>query len=292
MITVVTAPPFLTVQDLGRTGYRADGIAPSGAMDLAACRAANAAAGNTPEAAVLEWAVAGGVLRFDVATTIALAGATVTATIDDVPVDLGVPVAVPSGAELHVTRFLHGRFLYVGVAGGVDVPVVLGSRSTNIVAGFGGFDGRCLRRGDILPVGRANTKETVLSPAARIELRRGQTAGDHTVRVVRGPQAGLLDEKSWSAFLGSAFTISHASDRMGYRLHGPALHHHGSATLPSEPSCVGAVQAPDGGTPIVLMNDGPTIGGYPKVAVITAADLDGFAQCVPGDVVRFVLVEI
>jgi biotin-dependent carboxylase-like uncharacterized protein len=287
MITVVAAPPFLTVQDLGRTGHRAAGVAPSGAMDRSACRAVNAAVGNTPGAAVLEWAVAGGVLRFDVATTIALGGASVVATVDDVPASPGPPIAVRAGAELRVAQFVRGRFLYIGVAGGIDVPLVLDSRSTNIVAGFGGMEGRRLRCGDVLPGGPTRpTAEGAMLPG-NVDHVRGDSGG--VIRVVRGPQADLFGEEAWTIFLGATYTVSRASDRMGYRLDGPALRHDAAAALPSEPVCEGAVQVPDGGAPIVLMNDGPTIGGYPKIAVITTADLGVFAQRTPGEAVRFSL---
>ena len=104
-----------------------------------------------------------------------------------------------------------------------------------------------------------------------------------------GPQAGLFDENAWSTLLGGPFVVSRASDRSGYRLDGPQMHHGGSVSLPSEPACVGAIQVPDGGSPIVIMHDGPTVGGYPKMAVIRSAALSRFAQLAPGDPVRFVL---
>ncbi|MGI8547854.1 MAG: biotin-dependent carboxyltransferase family protein, partial [Gemmatimonadaceae bacterium] len=165
------------------------------------------------------------------------------------------------------------------------------SRSTLMSAGFGGHEGRRLRNGDVLHIGGENG-------SAPTSLASGATAADALYRprfpadqerilIMRGPQAHLFDEDTWSTFLGTRYTISRASDRTGYRLDGRSLSHGGDAALPSEPTCVGAIQVPNGGAPIVLMQDGPTIGGYPKIAVIRSTELSRFAQKVPGDSVRF-----
>lgn len=287
MITVVAAPPFATIQDLGRFGFRDSGVPVSGLADRDSGLALNRLLGNDPNAAMIEWAVAGGVLRFEGDATIAIGGADASCTVNAETVTAWSVHRMEAGSELHVGRILRGRFLLVAVAGGVDVPIVLGSRSTLMSAGFGGFHGRRLRSGDSLPIGslagdaaRAETSE----PAPEFAARAGAPIG-----ITRGPQADLFDDRAWSAFLDTEFTVSRASDRAGYRLDGVTLSHRGEAALPSEPTCLGAIQVPDGGAPIVIMNDGPTVGGYPKIAVIRTSDLSRFAQLAPGATVGFAI---
>jgi len=294
MITIVKAPPYLTVQDLGRHGQRAIGVSPGGVLDADTTRVLNHTLDNPETAAVLEWAIAGGTLRADVPLIMAIGGAEVEAEwvrggVAYV-VTPWIPVTLAPGDELHVTRLVRGRFLYVAVRGGIDVPVVAGSRSTHIAAAFGGFAGRRLARGDVLAVGAEPTvrvhAEAVGSSAT---ARSVDTLSDRPIRLMRGPQASLFDAAAWDTLLSETYTVSHASDRMGYRLDGPSLALSGRGEFPSEPTCVGAIQAPPGGAPIVLMHDGPTVGGYPKIAVIHTSDLATFAQRPPGAAVRFTL---
>jgi allophanate hydrolase len=179
------------------------------------------------------------------------------------------------------------RFAYLAVAGGIAVEPVLGSCSTYLVAGFGGHEGRRLKSGDRLPLGEAASPPP--EPAWSLPPDFGPDAGS-TVRVVPGPQSDLFEENTWDLLLGGNYSVAAASDRMGYRLEGPPLRHRGAASLPSEPVCPGAIQVPDGGAPIVLMPDGPTVGGYPKLAVVITADLGIFAQCAPGSRPDFALV--
>lgn len=284
MIEVLTAPPFITVQDLGRQGLRAKGVPLSGAMDPEGLAWANLLVGNPTGAAGLEWALGTGRIRIPAGRAFAAAGATLTWN--------GMPMlpltAAVSGPEETVELGLpRRRFACLAVAGGVAVEPVLGSRSTYLVAGFGGHEGRRLRRGDFLPLGPSR----FLPPLDPWGLPddSGPESRD-SIRVVPGPQSELFDQDSWDGLLGEAYTISAASDRMGYRLEGPPLHHRGSASLPSEPVCAGAVQVPEGGAPIVLMPDGPTVGGYPKLAVVISTDLGALAQCPPGSRPRFELV--
>ncbi len=290
MITVITVPSYLTVQDLGRTGHRAAGVPPSGVMDPRTVRTLNRRVGNAPSAAVLEWAVSGGTLLFAASTVIAVGGADVDGTAAGMPLRRDTTYTMPPGSELHVDRLTGGRFLYVAVRGGINTPLVLGSRSTNTTAGFGGVDGRRLRRGDVLPIGAVRSHSGwTFDEYVRSAPRRGYE--DLIVRIIRGPQHHMFDSASWATLLDTVYTVSPASDRMGYRLDGPALHHTADAALPSEPTCVGAVQIPNGGTPIVLMPDGPTMGGYPKMAVVVQADLGLLAQRLPGAPVRFTLID-
>ena len=284
MITVVAAPPFATVQDLGRYGYRDAGVPVSGVADVNTARALNALLGNDANAAMIEWAVSGGNLRFDSDTIVAVGGADATCLVDGQIIESMTPLQLSSGSELQVERIVRGRFLYIASRGGINVPMVLGSRSTLLSAHIGGMEGRRLRNGDRLEVGDM-TIGSVLPASVALN---DNASGLANIRIVRGPQAQLFDDAAWSAFLGAELTVSRASDRTGYRLDGVVLSHSGGAGLPSEPTCVGAIQVPNGGAPIVIMHDGPTVGGYPKIGVIRTEDFSRFAQLAPGDRVRFV----
>lgn len=280
MIDVLKAPPFAIVQDLGWNSGRAIGLPPGGAMDRALLAAANEAVGNPPGAAVLEWALGTGSLRFEAEATVAVvrdAGCRV----DGVEHSAGV-VMVPPRGVLEVFPRGSDRFVYVAVRGGIDVPEVLGSRATYLPGGFGGFEGRRLKTGDRLPLGHLPRQRMKPYPApTRVPDR------ELTLRVTRGPQWDQFDPAVRAGFLAGKYLVAAASDRMGYRLEGPAIHPQEAATLPSEPACPGAIQIPGGGQPIVLMPDGPTVGGYPKIAVVVRADLARLAQCQPGRVVQW-----
>jgi antagonist of KipI len=194
-------------------------------------------------------------------------------------------VQASAGTRLEIRPRADHRFLYVAVRGGIDVPEVMGSRSTYLPGGFGGFEGRRLRTGDVLPVGPA--LHSGLGGNVHPRITADPTDTDVTIRVTPGPQWERFDERARETLLESRFTVSPSSDRMGYRLDGPAIISGVSATLPSEAACPGAIQIPDGGQPIVIMPDGPTVGGYPKIAVVNSADLRLLAQCLPGRGVRF-----
>lgn len=281
VITVITSPPFATIQDLGRTGFRDSGVPVSGLADRESGLLLNAILGNDANAAMIECAVGGGSLRFECATTIAVGGADAIISVNGAAVYPWAPIVVADGDELRIERIVRGRFVLIQVRGGIDVPVVLGSRSTLLSAGIGGLDGRRLRTGDRLPVGDyVMATRNGIKPAHHLNV-------DGPVMVVRGPQASLFDDAAWATFLNSEFVVARASDRSGYRLDGMTISHSGAAALPSEPACVGAIQIPDGGTPIVIMHDGPTVGGYPKIAVIRRSCMSMFAQLTPGDRVRF-----
>lgn len=281
MISVLAAPPFATVQDLGRAGHRAEGVPVSGAMDPDALARLNLAVGNAGTAAGLEWALGTGSLRLEAGGVVALGP--VGGNLDGSPVEPWTTAHGAAGATLHLQAPVDCRLGYLAIAGGLDVPPVLGSRSTYLPGRFGGHMGRRLRAGDVLPVGNTPGRPAALTPPP---VEHGP------IRVVRGPQADLFDDAAWEALLGDGYRVGVASDRMGYRLEGPALRHRGAASLPSEPACAGAIQVPDGGAPIVLMPDGPTVGGYPKIAVVVAADLGRLAQRLPGQRLRFRVVSL
>ena len=288
MITITKAPPYLAIQDVGRGGFLAAGVPRGGAMDSFAIQAANLMVGNDSSSAALEWALAGGSLTFSDATSIALAGATVRATLAGRSVAPCTTVRVAAGDTLEIEQFVTGRFLYIGVSGGVDVPRLLGSRSTYLPGRFGGLNGRLIKTGDELPVGAAhNSSSEGFHCTAELMPRYDSD----TVHVTRGPQAELFTENAFQILSESAHRISSASDRTGYKLDGASI---GASpgSLPSEAACPGAVQVPGDGHPIILMADAPTVGGYPKIAVVSAADLPIVAQRRPGETLRFEIVTI
>ena len=286
MITATKAPPYLTVQDAGRIGFRADGVPRGGAMDLFALRAANLMVGNTPNSAALEWALAGGVLTFTSATSFAMVGASVRATIAGKSIAPCTTMRAGSGDQLVVEQFLAGRFLYLAVTGGIDVPPVLGSRSTYLPGHFGGLDGRLVKTGDQLALGSQGPSPREGFHCAVELMPRYE---NETVHITRGPQAEMFGDDAFRLLGESNHRVASASDRTGYKLDGPSLGVSPGA-LPSEAACPGSIQVPGDGHPIILMADAPTVGGYPKIAVVSEADLPIVAQRRPGETLRFELV--
>jgi biotin-dependent carboxylase-like uncharacterized protein len=280
MIVVERAPPYLTVQDRGRFGYRASGVPVAGAMDQWSFAIANLLAGNDRSAAALEWAIGAGSLRFETDTRIAMAGAAVEATMDDVPVTCGVPLDVRAGQVLTVRRLIDLRFVYVAVAGGLACPEVLGSRSTYLPASLGGIDGRRLKTGDRINIGERRSGAEHEIPPTSI----GPAFGAEALRFVA---TSAIETKHIEH---ATFRVSQMSDRMGYRLEsegGAAIR---GASVTSEPVCPGTIQLPPDGQPIVLMADSPTIGGYRVAGAVISADLPILAQCMPGRRVTFAAV--
>ena len=277
MITVLRAPPFATVQDQGWPRGRAIGLPPGGAMDREMLTLANLLVGNSETAAGLEWALGPGSLRFETATRIALAG---DGTIAGRAAWTGFEVR--AGEELTIAPGPRERFVYLAVSGGIDTTPISGSRSTYLPAALGGMEGRRLRTGDRIAVGPRDSARVPVAAVAPLDR-----SGANAVRIMRGPQLERFGDDAWDQLLESEWRVLPASDRMGYRLAGPAITPRDRATLPSEAACPGAFQVPDGGQPIVLMPDGPTVGGYPKLAVVARVDLPLLAQSPPGRVIRF-----
>ena len=287
MIRVVEPGAFTTVQDLGRTGHGGMGVPPSGAFDALALRAANRLAGNTDEAAALEITLHGPTLTFEGRGVLALAGAAVDADLDGDPVPNGCSFLVAAGQALRVGKTGAGVRAYLAVRGGLAVPSVLGSRSTLVSAGFGGWLGRPLVARDYLRVGPAGAQ----TPLRRL-TREMAPAAAGVVRAVPGPQEDAFTQRGRDAFFGQTFTVSTRSDRVGVRLDGDPLEQAVEADLDPEGVVTGAVQVPGDGHPIVLGPDRPVTGGYVKIATVITADLPLIAQARPGDTLRFVPIDV
>jgi KipI family sensor histidine kinase inhibitor len=283
---------FTTVQDAGRPGRRRLGVAPAGALDLPALFAANRALGNPDGAAALECTLTGPTLRFLQGCEIAIAGADLGAVLErsDLgawPVPLGTPVRARAGNVLRFAERRAGVRAYLAIAGGIRTPEVLGSRSACVVGGFPGLAGRALRAGDFLQGGLPRPARGAVISARLPE------SGTATLRVVLGPQNDVFGAESCAAFLAADYTVSPSSDRAGWRLEGPALFSSGPGEIASEGMIPGSIQVPPWGRPIVMGPDGPTTGGYPKIATVISVDLPRLAQLVPGEGhVRFAAVSV
>lgn len=292
-VVEVLEPGLLTtVQDAGRPGLRHVGVGQAGPLDALAHAAANRAVGNAPGAAALECTLVGPTLLFLATTRFALAGADLGAVLErsDLgawPVPRGAAVLARPGNVLRFAGRRSGCRATLAFRGGIEVPAVLGSRATDLASGFGGFAGRALAAGDRLALGAATGDE------ASEETRPAPCADRVTVRVVLGPQADQVAPESLALFLSSPWKIGAASDRVGCRLEGPPLAHAGAGEILSDGMVPGSIQLPPDGRPIVMMADGPTTGGYPKLAGVLGADLPRLAQLVPGQgEVRFEAVRL
>lgn len=294
-----------TVQDLGRPGRQHLGIVAGGAMDPVSHRIANALAGNAPGAATLEIALSGPELLVGRDSLLALHGARFAAEIDGVPLPQSRPVLARAGTRIRVGRVVAGCFGYLAVAGGLDVAPVLGSRSTYLAGGFGGWQGRALERDALLPFardaevlaahrfGRATRRRRAIAAgrcASVAWFAPAVTLSEHEAPVVRalpGLHAALFAESARAAFFAERWRIAPDSNRMGFRLRGPRLELAAPVEIVSQATCLGTVQVPPAGQPIVLMADHQTTGGYPKIAEAIVADVPKLAQLPPGAALRF-----
>jgi antagonist of KipI len=290
----VLRPGLLTtVQDQGRHGLQHIGLCPGGAMDPVALSLANALVGNAVDVAALEITVIGPELQFEEETLVAVCGAEFQGGFPH-----NRPVLAPAGSRYNVGRAVRGARAYLAVAGGFAIEPVLGSRSTYLPGGFGGFKGRSLRHGDIIPL---NEKSEALSRERFALLKKTrdrttrwstppQTLPDREpilIHVIEGQHFAEFDAAAQRVFFDTVWRISPDSNRMGFRLGGPALARAEAGEILSGPTCLGTVQVPPSGTPIALMVDHQTTGGYPKIAEIASADVARLAQLAPGGKVHF-----
>jgi antagonist of KipI len=300
-LRIVRAGPLTTVQDLGRPGLQHLAIVPGGAMDAVSHRIANALVGNRADAATLEFALVGPELVVECDVLVALHGARCATQLDGAPMPCSRPVFVRAGARLRVGRAVEGAFGYIAVAGGIGTAPVLGSRSTYLPGRFGGLDGHAVKAGAVLPLAAdapslarsrfariAGHDRTVAAGAAGSSVRwlapplTLPATEPLVIRFVDGVHAELFDEPSRRSLVAERWRVAAESNRMGYRLAGPALALASAREIVSQPVCRGTVQVPAGGQPIVLMADRQTTGGYPRIAEVIAADIDRLAQAVPG----------
>nr|WP_216667563.1 biotin-dependent carboxyltransferase family protein [Saccharibacillus deserti] len=290
-----------TVQDLGRAGFQKYGVIAGGAADPYALRIGNALVGNEEGAAALELTLSGAVLRFGQETLIAVTGGDLSPSVNGAPLPMWRPVLVPAKAELRFGAVQSGCRAYVAASGGFDVPSVMGGRGTYLRAGIGGFQGRELRAGDVLPLGEPGEAARPFAcklaacgatPFASVSWHADSryispARADLVVRVMRGPEYGLFSSDSRESWWGHPFEATPRCDRMGCRLSGPPLRPEHPLEMLSEAVTEGTVQVPPDGNPILLLADRQTAGGYPRIAQIAAVDLPAAAQLRPGQRISF-----
>ena len=280
MLEIIRAGMSTTLQDGGRHGLRQSGISRCGAIDSAALRIANLLVGNAADSAVLEITLGQCAFVFHRDGWFALAGADCAATLDGQPVWSGWRWPVRAGQRLTLALPKRGMRSYLAVAGGFDVPCMMGSYSTDLKAGFGGFEGRSLQEGDRLPL-RPTTRE--------FRQRRGvrQLQWGNRVRALPGPEYHEFSAAAHESFWRAPWKLSPQSNRMGYRMQGQMLERTESREMFSHGLLPGVVQVPHNGQPIVLMNDAQTTGGYPRIACVIEADMYNLAQIRLGETVHF-----
>lgn len=290
--TVIQAGPMTTVQDKGRFGYMEYGIGQSGVMDADAYDQANALAGNSENAAVLEMTLLGPELMFDDTMLIAYTGADMQASIDGTAMNRGKACLVFKGQKVRFGMARTGVRAYLAVAGGIDVPLVMGSRSTDMKCHIGGFFGRKLQNGDRVKTFVREDSDRRLHKLLSREASQQDYTNENTVRVILGPQEDYFTEKGMRTFTEAAYTISPDSDRMGIRMDGLAIEGRDKMDIVSDGIVFGSVQITSAGQPIVMMADHQTTGGYAKIATVIKEDLPLLAQARPGDRIRFKRIEI
>ena len=309
MIEILSSAALATVQDLGRDGHLRYGVGTSGAMDRVALQVANLLIGNEPGAAGVEVPVFPFRLRFVADCDFALTGADVDARLDDEPLPPWWAQRARRGQVLTLGAPARGARCYLALEGGVDVPLVLGSRSTQLRGEFGGYEGRTLRQGDVLrAVGRADGGAAAGGTAERsggaghgaqppeFALLLGDAATNDAVRLttVRVLPAGEYDEydaASQQAFWQQRWKVTGQSDRYGYRLEGVALRAKAPVEKRSHGIVPGVIQVPPSGQPIIQLRDAQPSGGYPKIGTVIEADLWRLAQARPGSQLAFVEVD-
>jgi len=287
-LRVLAGGVLTTVQDLGRRAARRYGVPQSGALDPIALEWANRLLDNPPGAAALEITAGGAAFEVSAPTLLALTGADLHALLDDEPLPLWTAVFARAGSQIRLIGRQQpwGARAYLAIGGGFAVPQVLGSRSTYLPGGFGGFNGRALRLGDTLAAAGGRDALRLAGRSWPVESRPAYSA-EPALRLLPGPHLDRFAPPALDLLLGAPFTISASANRMGYRLQGPTIPYAAPCSLPSLGVLPGVVQVPPDGNPILLMADAQTTGGYPIIGVVIGPDLPLAAQLLPGDRLRF-----
>ena len=301
-LKIISAGLLTTVQDLGRYGFQKEGVIVSGAMDAFALRVGNLLVGNAEGAAGIEATFFGPKIRFEADHLVAITGGDLSPTLNGERVKMWRPIYVSKGSQLEFGPPSLGCRAYVAVSGSFDIPKVMGSLSTYLRAEFGGLKGRALKAGDLIaapgPTARGRLLLQHLTPppgrGAWVQARwtpdpqlLPQLAVHPTIRAIKGPEYDWFMEKSHHEFWHQEFVVTSDSDRMGYRLHGPALTLKAEKELISSAVAFGTIQVPADGYPIALLADHQTTGGYPRLAQAITADFSKLAQVPLGKKIRF-----
>ncbi len=282
----VTKPGmFTTIQDRGRYGYLRYGVPVSGAMDQFSLTAANCLVSNDSNSACIETTLIGPELQALAKTQIAVTGGQCSPMINSYDVPMWRTLNVESGDIISFGRMKSGCRAYLAIRGGIEVPVILGSRSTYVRGKFGGLEGRQLKTGDIIETANASFVKAEYLLSEKLVPQFEQNICTH---VILGPQTEMFTEKGLKTLLSEPYKVTPESDRMGYRLEGSPIEHKAKADIISDALLSGAIQVPKSGKPILIMRDAQTTGGYPKIAVTITSDLCTLGQARPNDEVNFV----
>jgi biotin-dependent carboxylase-like uncharacterized protein len=275
-----------TIQDQGRSGFRAYGMPVSGVMDRYAATMANILANNPAGAAVLEMTMLGGTFHFPNEAYLAVCGADMQGTLNSRRIKNWSAFYVPANSELVFDYAVSGCRTYLSFYGGIAEPEVLGSRSTYTRAAIGGIEGRAVQTDDVIQIGKGDAMPFALHELSYHHLPK--YSNEVRVRVIPGPQDDLFTADGIRTLFNGSFTVSARNDRMGILLEGPTVQHVNGADIISDALCAGAIQVPGDGHPIIMMADCQTTGGYAKIGFVISPDLSKLAQAKAGDTVTFV----
>jgi antagonist of KipI len=289
MIRIVEPGPLTTVQDRGRFRQLRHGIPPSGPVDRRAFIIANRLVGNDETAAGLECTYMGPRFEVERPCAIAVTGAPAPVTVNKEPAPSWATIVLRAGDQVRIGAPKAGVFSYVAFAGGIDVPLVLGSRATYMKGRLGGLEGRALRSDDVLQLRPTSSAPRMLTVDRR---HVPDLASEPEIRVVLGPQAERFTEDGIAALLGSAYEMLPQSDRMGARLRGPRIGHVRGHDVISDGIPLGGIQVPGDGQPIVLLVDRQSTGGYTKVATVCSIDIARLGQVKPGHRLTFRAIDV
>lgn len=291
MGVVIENPGILTtIQDEGRYGYEQFGVSPAGPMDLESFHIANLLVGNDRGESALEATMLGPTLRFTRGNVIAVTGADMSPLLNEVPCAMNQAMAVRAGDVLKLCAAKSGCRTYVAFSGGLDVPVVMGSRATGIQNRVGGFQGRKLAKDDAIPF---RAPKEILDNMSRRKADHSIPEGrEKVLRVILGPQEDFFTREGLQTFLSQPYAVTNDFDRMGCRLEGAVIGHRVDGNIISDGMVTGAIQVPTSGQPIIMLAERQTVGGYTKIATVISADLPVIGQSRPGDIIRFQAVEL
>ena len=288
-ITVLKAGTQTTVQDLGRPGFAHLGISASGAADAFSFRIGNQLVGNDPNTTALEITLTGGEYEFGSNAVIAITGSTFDASIDGQPISNWKGYNIQKGQCLQINSSRDGARCYVCVQGGFDIPLLLACRSTHLMTGLGGFEGRTLRKGDVLELAHASESQCANMNNVEGILKQ---LNRNTIRVTKGLEGDWFTDDAWDSFLNNQFSVSQTFSRMGIRMEGNSIESSAGHEIVTQGVPLGAVQVPGNGQPIISFVEHQTTGGYPRIANVISADLCKVGQLKPGDRFQFALVSM
>lgn len=293
-IEILNGGMLTTIQDAGRYGYQQFGVTVSGSMDVYHHNLANILVGNNPGCEVLEATILPPSLHFTQDNLFALCGAPVSGMLAGEPIEMNRAYLAHAGDTLMLTAATHGCRTYLAFAGGLDVPAVMGSKSTFLKGRIGGLNGRALQKGDFLGFCAPRTTLPNLAFRTIHESMIHDFAPAQTIRVIPGPQIDAFSGEGVSTFLNTTYTVTQNADRMGYRLDGARIEHapNQDGNIISDAITKGAIQVPGHGQPIIMMADRQTTGGYAKIGHVISVDLPRVAQLRPGDSIRFALCDV